>query len=652
MKKGILAVVIAAVVVVGAVVAFKTLRPSVPGAVAPVAVQEERPITEVLAPSTSGVAIADVVPTDVVVFLSAKNARSTWDLIKNSNFWKKASGLKVWEAAQLGTNLVTFQEQFKTNTGFDLSEENLFGLLGQDLSIALLGSKEGLANPQLLIMSQTDPRVDAKGKISQLLEKVKANVTTETVEYNGQQITRVRNPQIPGPEFNYAFVGNIFTLGIGVDDSSVRRVVDLAGKKSADSLASSAHYQDSVKALRVRGDLKGLVYVNMAQIVSLIKTLPTPEGTPAGFAAGLEQTLGTISSISAAIGFDKGMLVKLFFLKNKDAAQSGLLAGWEAAPKESASLKLLPEESLLLTVSNAIDLNTIWEGWQKNLGAQSPDQAKAVTDAIALFEQEAGIKVKEDLIDVLGDEFCFSLINVDMSGLFPFPHVAILARVKDDARALDVMKRLSDYAVRKSAPTGVSPAAETPQEAAPTTEAVAGGESAQSAPEATTAPTPLAQVSVGAEDYNGTEINFLEVKLPYQTLNPSYAVVNGFLVIGVSKDTVKSIIDVAKGSRKAITAGQAYKESTSGFNSKVNQIAFLNMERTLGLVIEITKWANNLQKARGEAAAQTDQLIQENVLPLLETLKVFKAVAVEAVNQDKGVEETLYVQMQDLGEGE
>jgi hypothetical protein len=31
-------------------------------------------------------------------------------------------------------------------------------------------------------------------------------------------------------------------------------------------------------------------------------------------------------------------------------------------------------------------------------------------------------------------------------------------------------------------------------------------------------------------------------------------------------------------------------------------------------------------------------------------LRVFKAVAVEAINQDKGIEETLYIQMEDLKE--
>jgi hypothetical protein len=646
MKKGILAIVVAVVIAVGAVVAFKVIK-SKPSDVSTVSTPTgvEQPLTQVISPKGQ-VAIADVIPNDVVVYLSAKNARATWDLVKNSNFWKKASALKIWQAAQLDANMAAFKEQFKNNLGFEFSEENFLGLFGQDLSVALVGSKEGLTNPQLLLLAQTDPRADVKGKFDVLLEKMKANVTTESVEYNGQKITRIRNPQVPGPEFNYAFIGNIFALGVGVDDSGIRKVVDLVSKKTSDSLASSAQYKDAVEVLKVRGDLRGLVFINMTKIVDLVKALPTPEGTPQSFAQSIEQTLGAIKSISGAVGFDRGMLVKLFFAKNKEVKQPEILASWEANPKAAESINFLPEDTLLLTASNSIDFAQIWDGWQKNLETQNPDQSKAIADGVASFEKDSGLKIKEDILALLGEEVCFAVTNIDMGGLFPFPHVAILAKVKDEQKALDVMKRLSDYAISKSAPTGVSPGA-TSETPAPATEA-----SPETATPTTETPTnaPLTQMTTGKETYNGVDINFLEVSLPYQTLNPSYAVVSNLLIIGGNKETVKSIIDVTKGTKSSVTKSKNFKESTINFNSKVNQLAYVNVDRALALVIEITKWANNLQRARGEAAAQTDQLIQENVLPLLDTLKVFKAVAVEAVNQDHGIEETVYVKMEDLKE--
>jgi hypothetical protein len=631
MKKGILAIIVAVAVVGGAFFAFKTMKSSstgqsgTSGQSASTSSKVEQAVTEVLMPKGQ-VAIADVVPSDAVVFVSARNARSTWDLVKNSNFWIQASALKVWETAQLGTGFAVFKEQFKTNMGFEFTEETLFGLFGQDFSLALVSGKEGLGNPQLLILAQTDPNAGMKGKFDAIIEKVKANATVEVTEYNGQKMTRVRNPQAPGPEFNYAFIGDLFVLGVGTDDSGVRSVVDLVAKKTTNSLSTSDQYKEAVGTLKVRGDLRGVVFVNMSKVVEMLKSLPTPEGTPAGFAAGLEQSLGAIKSIAAAIGFDHGMLVKLFFAKNKEGQSSQLLAGWDSEPKEAKSVSFLPEDSLLLSVTNSLDFSSIWESWQKNLESQSPDQAKAINDAVAAFEKDSGLSVKNDILPLLGDELCFAITSVDMGGLFPFPHIAILAKVNDESKALATMQKLSDYAVKSSVPAGVTPAAE--------------GEAQAPAP----------SVKSGKEAYNGTDINFLEIQLPFQSLNPSYSVSKGFLMIGINKETVKSVLDVASGSKGSVVKSKAYQDSTVNFSSKVNQVAFLNMDKTVALVIEITKWANNLQKARGETSAQADQVIQDNVLPFLETMKVFKAIALEAVNKDHGIEETVYLQMEDLKE--
>jgi len=630
MKKGILAVIVAVAVIGGAFFAFKTMKTSSTGQVGTTgesvssSSKVEQAVTEVLMPKGQ-VAIADVVPSDAVVFVSARNARSTWDLIKNSNFWIQASALKIWETAQLGTGFAVFKEQFKANMGFEFTEESLFGLFGQDFSLALVSGKEGLGNPQLLILAQTDPNTNMKGKFDAIIEKVKANATVEATEYSGQKMTRVRNPQAPGPEFNYVFIGDLFVLGVGTDDSGVRGVVDLVAKKATNSLSSSDQYKEAVGNLKVRGDLRGVVFVNMSKVIELIKSLPTPEGTPANFAAGLEEGLGAVKSIAGAIGFDHGMLVKLFFAKNKGQT-SQLLAGWDAEPKEATSVNFLPEDSLLVSVTNSLDFNSIWDSWQKNLESQSPDQAKAITDAIANFERDSGLSVKNDILPLLGDELCFAITNVDMGGLFPFPHIAILAKVKDEGKALSTMQKLSEYLIKSSVPAGVSPAAE--------------GEAQAPAP----------SVKSGKESYNGTDINFLEIQLPFQSLNPSYSVSKGFLVIGINKETVKNILDVASGSKGSVVKTKAYKDSTVNFNSKVNQVAFLNMDRTVALVIEITKWANNLQKARGETSAQAEQVIQDNVLPFLETMKVFKAIALEAVNKEHGIEETVYLQMEDLKE--
>ncbi len=643
MKKGILVVVVAALVAVGVVVTLKMKKgESVQSLLSS---GKESSVSELVS-SQGEVAIAEIVPSDVVLFLSARNAQATWDLVKGSQFWQRVSALKIWGNVPFDLN--AFKEEFKKNLGFEFSEENLFGLFGQDLSVALIGSKEGLANPQLLLLSQTSSKADVNGKIAALVEKVKGEVTLETVEYNGEKITRVKNPKVAGPEFNYSIMGSIFALEVGLDDSGLRKVIDLMAKKSSESLGSNEDYKKAMGNLKIRGDLRGLIYVNMAKIVDLIKALPKPAGASEGLTAGIEQTLGSIQSISGAVGFDNGLLVKLFFAKNKTSTSSNAMTGLESGPKETESLSFLPDGSLILTASNGLDLSKIWDGWQGSMETQGAEQASLIKEGIANFEKEANISIKNDILGSLGNEICFAVTNVDMSGLFPFPHVAILAKVKDEAKISSVMKTLMDYVVKKSAPSGVSAASSSATSSVNADgSAVVTEESAADTQTVAVAPTTpsLAQVNLGKEEYQGVEINYLEVQLPFQTLNPSYAVTNGFLIIGINKDTVKSLIDVVKGGKSPVGQSQSFKNATPNFNVKVNQLGFVNMERTLDLVIQITKWAQKFQKASG---AQTDAMLEENVIPFLESLKVMKAVAVEAINQDSGIEETMYIQMEDL----
>ncbi|MDP3980831.1 MAG: DUF3352 domain-containing protein, partial [Chlamydiota bacterium] len=470
------------------------------------------------------------------------------------------------------------------------------------------------------------PKINGQEKINQIMNGLQGAVTVETVNYNGYSISRVRNAQTPGPEFNYVFLGDLLVIGVGLDDSGVRQVVDLVAKKTTTSLSASNKYNDALGALKVRGDVRGLFYINMQSIVDLIKAFPAPAGA-AAFTQNIDASLGAIQSISGAVGIDNGVVVKMFFMKNADGKQAAsAIMPWDSPPAKAETLKLLPEGSLLFTISKSMNVKQVWDTWKTNLEQTTPDQATPVMEAISKFESESGINIEEDLINVVSDEIALTLLDVDMSGLFPFPQLAVVLKIQDEAKAKTSMDKVVQYVIRATTPSGVSaPGQEGAEEQAAT------------------------QVASGQEDYNNVTVHFVQVQLPYQNLNPSYAIINGYLVVGINKESVKVIIDVLKGNKPSISKNDIYRSSTQGFSEKVNQLAFLNLDKAMNLIIQITTWANNLQRATG-AAAVTEETVQQNVLPILESLKVLKAIAVEAVNREKGIEETMYIQIEDIRE--
>ena len=630
MKKAIIAIVIAAIIVAGAVIGLKVLKkPATEKGIVTEekVVKAEKSLAKKMEKRKAAVkgqyTIDDMVPSDCILYASIQDMKNTWDVIQGSNFWAQLTSLQIWAEADMDANIALLKDQFKANLGIDLTEDSIMGLLGQNVTIAVVSGPGAPMSPNVLVMADLDPSTDASNAFMILLDKFKENLTVETKDYNGIEISSVQNPAVPGPQFNYAFLGNVFILGVGIDDAVVKQAIDLGQGRDSKSISTNENYLKALKKLSVRGELKSIVFINIENIVDILKTFPMPAGADGAVVTqGIERTLGIISSIVAAVSVDDGLYLKLFFQKNLNAENKELLDAWDINPKACKSLEFIPENTLLLSISNSLNIGNIWNIWKTNLEAQSPDQAEAILSGIKEFEDEIGLSLENDIIPVIGEEISFVISDVALGGLFPFPQISIMVEVTNEGKAADVMAKLMDYVVKTSTPAGVS-----------------GEEEGEEVP---------GLISKGTENYNGKEITFLDVKLPYQALNPAYSIEKGFLVIASSKIGLQKMIDTAAGTSKSVTSDQAYKKTTSGFSKKLNQLAYINLERVLDIAIEITNWASSLQAAGSQEAGSTQAVLQQNVIPFLKCLKALRAVGVEAINHDDGVSETITIIVEDL----
>ncbi|MDP8217437.1 MAG: hypothetical protein P9M03_01795, partial [Candidatus Theseobacter exili] len=129
--------------------------------------------------------VVNVVPADSLLFISAVDIKGTWDSLKNSDFWKQVVGLPVWETANVGPSLDLLTQQASANLGIELNEENILGLFGQDVGIALVGGPAGAVNPSLLIVAKLDMSAGMGEKIRGMLDKLKGPLTITSSDYNG-----------------------------------------------------------------------------------------------------------------------------------------------------------------------------------------------------------------------------------------------------------------------------------------------------------------------------------------------------------------------------------------------------------------------------------------------------------------------------------
>ncbi|MDP8218012.1 MAG: DUF3352 domain-containing protein, partial [Candidatus Theseobacter exili] len=439
-------------------------------------------------------------------------------------------------------------------------------------------------------------------------------------------ITRVVNPTVPGPQFNYVFVADLFIIGAGIDDSIIRKAIDIGVAKGKGSLGKSDLYRKAMESVKVSGENRGLLFVDVSKIVDLIKAFPIPGLDQANVTDGIEKTLGVIETIAGALSFNYSKKAvdridfNMFFAKNKNVKDADILDAWSVKPADIKNLSFVPSGAVLFSMSNTVDIAKLWELWKNSLRQQAPERADEILSTVDQFESDTGVSIQDDILSWIGDEFGFLLSDVDMGGLFPFPKIALIIKVTDGAKATASLGKITNVIVEKSVPEGVTEETE--------------GEAAAS------------PIKASSESYGGQTLQSLEIRLPYQSLTPAYAVMDDYLIIGTSKETVKNLIDTKDGKAKSVKSDAAFKTATKGFPVKVNQLGFLNATRALDLIIEITTWANSLQQqAAGTPSTETAAAITETVIPVLNALKTVESIGVVAVNEKDGIEQSVHIEI-------
>ena len=434
MSKGLLAGLVAAVVIVGIGIGVLVLKkPETVKDVEKIEVVDKsgRTTTEVKVTEKVSVTkraavkgkieVVNVIPADSLLFISAVDIKGTWDTLKTSDFWKQVIGLPVWQTANVGPSIGLLAQQASANLGIELNEENIMGLFGQNVGIALVsGGAAGAMNPSLVIAAKLDESAGMEAKIKTMLDKLQGPLTITDSEYNGVSVTRVVNPTTPGPQFNYAFIADLFIIGAGLDDSVIKQVIDLSLSKGKGSLGKSDKYAEAMDKVKVSGEIRSLLFVDVTKIVDLVRAFPIPGIDEAGVTEGIERTLGVIKTIAGALSFNySGKTVdrvdyNMFFAKSDTVTDSDILEAWNIKPADLKNLSFVPSGSILFSMSNTVDIGKLWELWKNSLRQQSPERADEIFSTIDKFESDTGVSIQDDIIAWIGDEFGFLLSDIDM----------------------------------------------------------------------------------------------------------------------------------------------------------------------------------------------------------------------------------------------
>jgi hypothetical protein len=498
--------------------------------------------------------------------------------------------------------------------------------------------------------------------VNPITEKVKKSDPSkvEDTEYKGKSVTHIKSASPDQPEMYIALLENVLLVGIGDTLSSVQKTIDISKGESKETLASSENYKKVLSLTGGQKELAGLFYMDFAKMKNYFKgiALPGTEETQAQTGAGMD----AINFIGGWTEIKNGLITKLYIYPNTAGMTPEMQKMWESKAQVPETMKFVPEKALLYIVSTSLNLNDIWNMWQENIKTQAKDQAQPVFDAITSFEKDWNISISKDILPAVSNEVALIFSDINTEGLMPLPKLGLALKIADKTKAEkvigDLIKKNNDLAAAESAKVE-----KTAEEAAQETPAVE--ESAESESPAETSI--RFQINLTAESYEGQEIKTIQLPLVGTGIAPGYTYIDDFLVLGLTTKSLQEMVDVKKGKVKSITQDPAYDEMSDILPKENNQASFINMDRLMDIGVGICGWIVNFQQLsmpQGPAPEDPKELelfnqqkaqvqatidtINNNVVPLLKTLKAIKTIATASVNEKDCIEQTLILRVEDI----
>ncbi len=249
---------------------------------------------------------------------------------------------------------------------------------------------------------------------------------------------------------------------------------------------------------------------------------------------------------------------------------------YTSKPVQDKVLATIPAEQIFYFWMNTLDLQT-W--WKAALTDARQDDARQLRRLQQWLLDNTG-KTPAGLFAMLGHQFSLSLTRINTSGLFPVPRLCCRLAVVDQKGLLAVLKKI------------------------------------------------LAGLPVRTETVAGVPVT--SIMLADGLMQPSYAMVDGFLVIADSRRQIDAILQPG---HETLVRDARFKKVNVGLTEPNNLVVFSRNAKLIDGLKELVSWAGTIIAIRDDrAGAKSKILIDQVVLPVLDGLKMNVAIGLREFN--------------------
>ena len=518
-------------------------------------------------------------PSGPMAWIHLKDLGKVIKQVNKSNFYKQAVEYKILDPSKpFPINLETKvkEKSIFSKISSHLEEKTLMDLLGQEIGLALYPSDKPGTNNYLFAA-----KISAITKIQEKLQRAKDSLigkqaTVSKSNYKEKTIISYEN-QEQKYSFHYVITKN-HILGAS-SDALLKKGIDLMDGKGSDRFIHSEGFKSLFKA----SDLSraGLLFMDMEKIFPTISSnVMSADKTPTKAAADINKDLQSFKYLGLTFNIQKGLKIEGVLTINKEKAGRELLQTINMEPRKLKSLNFMPE-NVVIYGANIFEPSLFFEQFTKGFGKKAAKKTPG-----EFFGESTGVDLEKDIIPSIGNEFFFSVSAQDKTAPLQVPDITMGLEIKDREKIKNIFNKIRANLAKSSK-----------------------------------------QKSIPGESYEGYDVNFLPISAPIP-IQPTYSIVNNFLLFSVSQAGIRRAIDTLKGKIPPLDKSKKY--ISANIPVKNNGMFFINASLLWDSLSEVITKA-----PAGLSLTSSEQSVEKRMkfLDLMRAVQSFNSVFMYKKNQ-------------------
>lgn len=515
-------------------------------------------------------AMEQIFPAQTLMYIRLSHLSKDLTQYSQSEFWKNVSSIDLPKV--LEHNNVS-QEDIKSLQNVQKEMETFFTnpltkkFLGTEIAAGVydkgnVESKEANSY-DLLFATRLGFSLQMAELFVSMAHQWSDEITTTNEHYQGFNIVHVhfskRKLDLQYVRLHDVLLASLFPSNI------LHEVVDVHRKRKP-SLFLDNDFSQSFSHTYPQSH--GIFYMNIQRLLEMVN-----QHVPTTQKKNFQQmSQASVGFKSYTISFMPGDISKMRMIMQFEPAKlnhywSSLLT---CAGSQDTSLKFIPHDVVAYYGGQCYDFKEMWK--DVNNETQITQSKGGFEKWEHRLEKRFKLSIPNDVLPVLGSQVGWYLNDVDTQGLFPYPRGAAFIKIENRQAAEGLMQKLTKNS-----------------------------------------PVPLQQ-----EDYQQSSIHYLPLPLGVN-MDPGYTILGDYLLLGSSRETLKTSIDAFYNSNHSLSSSDILKQFNINASNQDQGVAFIKIDDVSGRLQQLLDWYNKVVSSQITGSLAYQQEVQDRQKELNES---------------------------------